>query len=187
MLKIQFCVSALLTESLQAHRPLGMDSIPYVYMLLQLHTYSRQLRMPTGHTNAYTILKNLGLNVLWNKIDSGSQHTAGQAVSVLRWSIAYLYLPVTILHKFISIQSKMKWYPKDIVTEFLRIWTIKGILFRMRSTKQMQHFTLLLKYQCLHIGVTFMYWTKTMQWIQQGASDGITSPIFIVFAETTCA
>lgn len=115
--------------------------------------------------------------------NTGSQCAAGQAVSVLRWSIVYPYLPVTILYNFTSIQSKMKWYPKGIVTEPLRIWTIKAILLRMSSIKEMQHFTQLLKYQCLHVGIAFLYWAKTMQWIPQGAWDGFTSQILTVFAE----
>lgn len=119
--------------------------------------------------------------------NTGSQCTAGQVVSVLRWSIVYPYLPVTILHNFTSIQSKMKWYPKGIVTEPLWIWTIQAILLRMSSPKETQHFIQLLKYQCLHAGITFLCWTTIMLWILQGAWDSITSQIPLVFAETMCA
>jgi len=118
--------------------------------------------MPAGRTNTYTVLKNLGLNMLC-KAEYWFTVLAGQAVSVLRWSIVYLYLPVTIPYNFTSIQSKMKRYPKGIVTEPLRISTIKAILFRMNSTKEIQLFTQVLKYQCLHVDRTFLYWAKTMQ------------------------
>lgn len=116
--------------------------------------------MPHLHTT--TTYTNWTYWCLHHSEKSGSQHvkwentaaqcTTVQAVSVLRWRIVYPYLPVTILHNF-SIQSKVKWYPKGILAEPLRIWTIKAILSRMSSTKEMQHFAQLFKipvFACWH-------------------------------------